>query len=941
MKPFLKQVADHYMAEGNISRRCFIFPNNRSKVFFMKYLGEAVKDSGVPIFSPKTFTIRDFFFKIAGTKAADRVDLLLELWECYHPLAKTNETLDDFIFWGDVILADFQDVDKYLVDAKKLFTNVNEYKQLQDTFSYLTDKQRMAIESFVTHFETGTVPSKGKDVKGNFLQVWNILYPLYEAFRKKLTAAGKAYEGMVYRELAERLKDESAVDLFSKVYPDVDGFVFVGLNALNECEKVVMRKMRDAHLAEFCWDFCSDMVKDRLNKSSSFMSKNVEEFHQAFELEAIGSKVPNFSVVSVPSSVGQTKLIPDILKQGDCAIVLPDETLLLPVLNSIPLEVKDINVTMGYPMGNTSFHDFLVLVNAMQLHTRKKDGEWLFYHSQVWSIFSSGLFTRALASDKDAHERIKAIKKAKNYYISQEMLSGNPVMDLVFRPALKDAGKADADQIHDLAEYQKDLIKGICGLMAGDSTYAVELEFAKKAYNAIARLQERRLAVLPATYFRILEQLLRPMTVPFKGEPLKGLQIMGPLETRALDFQNLLILSCNEGVFPHRSVSSSFIPPKLRKGFDLPTYEHQDAINAYYFYRLIQRAENVTLVYDSRTEGLKSGEESRYIKQLEYHFNVPLNRSFVKAEASGVAAAVDIAKTEEDIETIRNAKLSASSLKNYLDCPARFYYGTVRGLNKKDEVSEDLDAGMLGDAYHKTMQQLYDRPIVTKDYLVSLQKQRKMVKEVVRSKIMELLHSLEVTGRDLVAEDVIVEYVMKTIERDVEYLTNSGLDKFEIVGLEKKYEIEIEGFHFKGYVDRLDSCRPGEVRVVDYKTGKVEQNEVDITDAKAEKIVTALFTPGGDNSKRPKIALQLYLYDVMCGSDPALAGARLVNTIYPPAGLFTSPVKDVPVSAEFMRLMADRLKSLLAEMVSPEIPFTRTDDPKTCSMCNFKMICGR
>lgn len=949
MIPFLKQVVRHYMSKGGIQGRCFIFPNRRSQVFFTKYLGEEVKAASVPIVAPKMLTINDFFFNISGNRPAGRVRLLLDLYDCYKSLNPKHETLDEFISWGDVILGDFDDVDKYLADPARLFANVADFKEIQDSYSYLTENQRKAIESFVSHFRSGgrltvDLDSDNPNVKENFLRIWNILYPLYNSFRERLSGEGLAYEGMVYRSLAARLDSESAADILPAVFGNVDEYVFVGLNALNECEKKVLRRMRDAGLAEFCWDYSGEMVKNPLNKSSFFMSRNVKDFPQAFEIDPEGLKTPEIEVVSVPSSVGQAKLIPSVVKDERCAVVLPDESLLVPVLNSIPEEIRDINVTMGYPMKNSAFFDFLTLVSAMQMHLRQKDGVWYYYHKQVWSLFSSALFRKVTCGDEEVRDRIKRIKDGMKYYIPQEDLSGIPIFGMLFRPAVTDPKSASREQISAFADYQKALIKGLAPLIAGDPSLAVELEFAKAAYGAVSQLQAAGLEVLPMTYIKLLDQLLAPVSVPFNGEPLKGLQIMGPLETRALDFEQVMILSCNEGMFPRRSVSSSFIPPELRKGFGLPTYEFQDAVWAYYFYRLIQRADKVTLVYDSRTEGLKGGEESRYIKQLEYHFNVPVKRSFVKAEAAGDFSPKEIAKTEEDVEVIRRSRLSASALKNYLDCPAMFYYATVRKLRKRDEVSEDLDAGMLGNVYHGTMQRLYSPEMaggrtVTGEYLSGLLRKPSAIKEIIRGLILDQLHSLEVTGRDLVVENVILEYVRKTLQRDIELLKSSGFDAFEILGLEEKFDQEIDGFRFIGFVDRMDSLRPGEIRIIDYKTGKVEDNEIDITDAKAAGVVEALFGP--KNEGRPKIALQMYLYDVFCRRSGVYKGERIVNVIYPPAGLFVGPAKEVPVSEEFMRLTEERLHALLAEIASVEVPFRRTSEANTCKNCDFRMICGR
>ena len=967
MNPFLKQVADHYMKTGDISGRCFIFPNRRSQVFFKKYLGEAVKASGVPVVAPQMMTINDFFYGIAGTRPTDRVSLLLELHECYKSLYPKAESLDEFIFWGDVILGDFDDVDKYLADPGQLYTNVREFKEIQDTYSYLTDNQRRAIDSFVRHFRdsgrlTVNLDSENPNVKERFLQVWNILYPLYKDFREVLSRKGMSYEGMTYRSLAERLKNEPVADVLPAVFGDVKEYVFTGLNALNECERTVMRKMKDAGLASFCWDYSSKMIRDRCNNASLFMSRNLDEFGQAFPIDPDGTGIPEISVVSVPSSVGQAKLLPSILKDEDYAVVLPDESLLVPVLNSIPPGIKDINVTMGYPMRNSSFFDFMTLASAMQMHLRQKDGTWYFYHTQVWAIFSSGLFRKVTEGDEAAAGKVDAIKKDAKYYIPQDELSGHPVFDLIFRPVVKDPKSASKEQAKAFGDYHKDLVLRLSSILAKDPGMAIELEFARKAFSAITLLESKELEILPLTFARLLDQILGPVSVPFNGEPLKGLQIMGPLETRALDFRNLVILSCNEGIFPRRSVSSSFIPPELRKGFGLPTYEFQDAIWAYYFYRMIQRAETVTLVYDSRTEGLKNGEESRFIKQLEYHYDLNLKRSFVKAEARIKDDGTDIPKTDGDIEKLEEVILSASSLKSYLDCPAKFYFSKIACLKEESEVAEDLDSGMLGDVYHSTMQALYmgeaamdpsydmgDRKRnasfpgalkeITGEYILSWMKRKEDIKKRVRSLILSQLHTLEVSGRNLVLENVIVQYVLKTLQRDKELLDRLGTGSFRIIGLENEFRMTFDGFRFIGYIDRMDSFLPVEVRIVDYKTGKVENNDVNITDDNAVRIAEALF--GDDNKKRPKIAFQLFLYDYLAAGSPVTEGKVVVNSIYQPARLFTEEIRNVPMSRVFNREVEERLHGLLSDIKDPSRPWKRTDDKDTCSWCDFKMICGR
>lgn len=955
MIPFLKQVADHYYNIGEADKCCFIFPNRRSLVFFTRHLCQAVKDSDVlsrPIVAPEMLTINDFFHKVGGMHSVERVRLLIELYDCYRECNPKAESLDEFIFWGDVILSDFNDVDKYLVDPKQLFANISDLKKIQDTYTYLTDTQRKAIEAFVSHFSdlsgrlTVDLDSEDPDVKGKFLMIWNILYDLYELFNKRLMDRGMAYEGMVYRQLAQRLKNESVEDIFNDVWQGDVKFVFVGLNALNECEKMLLRKLRDAGRAEFCWDYSGKIISDPKNRSSFFMAENVVEFPQAAVWDREGLNVPEINVVSVPSSTGQAKRLPDVLNGigsrtvaglTDCAIVLPDETLLSSVLNSIPDEVEDINVTMGLPMTGSILYSMMSDIAAIQLHTMNRKGKWYFYHKQVWDLFANDLFRKA--SDEKTLEIISKVKSDAAYYISQDVLSGTPLLDAVFRPVIADQKLQSASQIKDFAEYQKQVLTAVISSVTEDVGMNLELEYAKEYYKCVNVLKEIDLEVLPVTYVRLLNQLLSAVSVPFRGEPLKGLQIMGPLETRALDFRNLVILSANEGVFPRRNVSSSFVPPELRKGFGLPTYEYQDAVWAYYFYRMISRAEKVWMFTDTRTEGLKSGEESRYIKQLEYHFNIPLNRYVVRFDKMKTAKVEDIVKTLDDVRKIKETVLSATTVQNYLACPAKFYYGTVKELKAEEEVAESLDYGMFGTVYHETMRSLYASDRMTAKDIQSWLGREDEIKSKIKELIIDELNLMEVSGRNLVVTDVILKYVMKTLQRDLELLEKEGVDFFEILGREVKVSGEFKGQKFKGFIDRLDSFHPGQVRVVDYKTGKVLDDDEKINDDNALAIAEDIFAE--DIKERPKIALQFFIYDMLVQNHPLARGKQLFNCVYSTARLFKEPPLNVPRNEMFFNAVSERLENTLKEMYSLEVPFRRTNDEKVCEYCDFKMICGR
>ena len=939
MAEFLRQLARKYSADmDSLGRLCFIFPNKRAVAFFGKYLSEEVSARGHASLAPACFTMNDFFCRITGGHKADRILQLLLLYRCYSGLVKNPEPLDDFLYWGGVMLSDFDDVDKYLADPEKLWKNVEEFKDMQD-LSFLSDDQKAAILEFIGHFD-----GKG-EVKNDFLRIWNILLPLYRSFGESLAAEGLCYEGMMYRSLAEELETVSVKDVLARSFSPDTRFVFAGLNALNECEKKLLSRMKDARIADFCWDWESPEIKDPENKSSFFMARNVERFGQDLETDSSGLQRPEINILSVPSSIGQAKQLPRILERigGEhdirTAIVLPDEGLLVPVLNSIPSGTEKINVTMGYPMKGSEWLGLMNMTGALQLGIREGDGGPSFYHRHVRAIFSNGVFRSAITPGE--RKIVEDVKGGGKFYVPASEFASGGLLQAIFTKA------------EDKAAYLKNVILELAHAIREDKARAMELEFAMHTYQAVTRLQELAPPVADKTWWKLLWQLLSTDSVPFEGEPLEGMQIMGPLETRALDFDNLIILSCNEGMFPRKSVASSFIPPELRKGFGLPTYEFQDSIWAYYFYRLLQRARKVWLVFDSRTEGVRSGEESRYIKQLGMIYGFNLNRFVVSSPVRGLEIPDSIPKTDEDMEVLSSPgfHLSASSVRQYLNCPAAFLYGSVKGLKEPDEIEENLDAGMLGSVLHTVMHALYSENPEEPD-----EKKLKALTEVDGSRIRVLLKdddglrrqvrmrirqqlggAPEVTGRNLVYEEILCRYAAQILRRDLELLGKKKLGSFRILGLEKYRECTIGGFRFVGYIDRLDSFEPGTVRIVDYKTGHVEDSEMEITDENAGKVLDALF--GSDNSKRPGIALQLYIYDRLM--DGATGGKQVLHSIYQTQRLFVEEVRTGSVSRVFSEGLEPKLLGILDEIRDRDTAWKRTPNPDDCKWCDFKNICGR
>lgn len=560
----------------------------------------------------------------------DRISLLVTLYKKYIELRKSDETFDNFVFWGDMLLGDFDDVDKYMVDARQLFTNIHDLKEI-DEF-YLTEEQIEIVKRFWGHL---FFPSTESDNKQQFIQLWQILFDLYTGLRDELSSRNKAYEGMIFRDVAEQSKRKEALDL---PYTQV---VFIGFNAITEAEKIFMEYLRDIGIGDFYWDYYAPTLQDSYNKAAFFLNDNKRRFPSKVEIEERIEQTPQIELISIPSAVGQAKQATDILqslidnnhlspeKAINTAIVLPDEELLLPMLYSIPPEISTVNITMGYTLQHTTVAALMESIYQMQRRVRFSKGEPRFYHLDVKQLLGHRFIASRIG--EKAYQITNFINENNRTFVSPKELGNHRLIKLLFLiPRTTDEAAA---YLIELLEYLQQGGNRSDSSEDGDEETpvgfsAIELEFMYHYYITVKRLRdviaEQDIKMTVETFFRLLGKMAASISIPFQGEPLSGLQIMGVLETRALDFDNLIILSMNEGVFPVKKVAATFIPYNLRKGFGMATTEHQDSIYAYYFYRMISRAKRVFLLYDSRTDGLKSGEVSRYIYQLKYHYRIPI-----------------------------------------------------------------------------------------------------------------------------------------------------------------------------------------------------------------------------------------------------------------------------------------------------------------------------
>lgn len=967
MTPFLQQIASLFYKQygSEISKLAFIFPNRRTGLFFQKYLSEMTDK---PLFSPTILTITDLFVRLSGKQPADKISMLFLLYDIYIKHSGSTETFDEFLYWGEMLLNDFDDVDKYMVDARMLFSNVTDLREIENDFSFLDENQIAAIRAFWSSF----YPKGDSMNQDEFLTVWKILYTLYTDLREELTAEGKGYEGMIFREIVEQMKQGNCCDLpYTKV-------VFVGLNALSVVEEHFLKQLQKQGIADFYWDYASEKVTDPANKASYFVERNLRNFPSQYPLPAEEKVETRIDVIGIPSGIGQAKQVYALLNKLcredsmspeealRTAIILPDEHLLIPVLNAIPGQIRRINVTMGYPLAGTPVASLMEYILALQKNVRYVDRQPVFYFRDVLPILNHRYISST--NPEIINALIKDIAENNKIYISAADLGKTTLLSVLFLP-MTDVNRFSDYLIDLLQELNRVIDHGqpatvngqedeLPGVNTQFSIKDVEQEFIFHYFTTVNRMKEimhdTGIEMKIDTYFRLLKRVTDTITIPFRGEPLSGLQIMGVLETRALDFDRLIILSMNEGIFPLRKAANSFIPYNLRRGFGLPTYEHQDSIWAYHFYRLIHRTSHVCLLYDTRSNGLQTGEVSRFVHQLHYHYEVPLrNKLVVYNVSSAKTPALQVRKTDEVMERLSvfhkggSRAISASAINTYLDCPLKFYFSVVEGIQEEEEVSETIESNVFGSILHKVMEELYQPlcgKMVTADLLKAIRKDTPALTTAIARAFAEIFFKSDVvrslTGQNFLIGEMIRKYVEKILERD------SKLTPFRYIQSERKVNrfftlgdnrTEIR---LKGFIDRIDEVNDT-IRIIDYKSG---------SGTSVFTSVESLFDK--EEKDRAKAVMQVFMYSWMFGNVPA--GKTLQPGIYYLRTLFSDSF-GAAVSRRIERMKTetvtdfsaysghfeDRLRCCLDEIFGQDVPFIQTATEKICVWCAFKDICGK
>ena len=959
MESFLKLVAaDLYKhTEGNLAHTAVVFPNKRAGLFFNEYLAQ---ESESPIWSPAYVSISELFRSLSPWEVGDPVKLVCELYKIFRRETQSTETLDDFYFWGEMLISDFDDADKNKVDTDKLFSNLQDLRNIMDDYTFIDDEQEEAIRQFFQNFSI----ERRTALKERFISLWDVLGNIYKGFRESLASQNIAYEGMMYRHVIEHL------DVDKLPY---EKYVFVGFNVLNKVEHTLFTQLKDAGKAAFYWDYDEFYMKENrqavTHEAGEFIRRNLRDFPSPLSGELFKnlSKPKEVHYIASSTENAQARYLPQWIRNNlttpekETAVVLCNEALLQPVLHSLPAEVKHVNITMGFPLSQTPVYSFLIAL--LELHTHGfnfKSGRYTF--QSVVTLLKHP-YTRQLTGQAELLE--KELTRNNRFYPLPGELGKDEFLTRLFTPLSGNLNLCIrlSETLQQVAGIYQANTSGTEDTDAFNQLYRESLF---KAYTTINRfrtlIEEDELTVQSETFRRLLVKVLSATNIPFHGEPAIGMQVMGVLETRNLDFRHLVLLSVNEGQLPKSGGDSSFIPYNLRKAFGMTTIEHKIAVYAYYFYRLLQRAERITLMYNTSSDGLNRGEWSRFMLQFLIEWPHPITRQFLEAGQSPQGTSpITVEKTPDvmrqmqslfDVRANPKAKFSPSALNYYLDCPLKFYYRYVAGLSAPDEVSAEIDSATFGSIFHYAAEHIYKDltthgKVINKEALETLLRNEVKLQDYVDTAFKKLFFNVpqnekpEYNGVQLINSAVIARYLKQLLQNDLRYAP------FTFIASEMEVDEPIDiqtpkgviKSRIGGIIDRMDS-KDGTLRIVDYKTGG---------DADTPPHVESLFIP---DKKRSNYVFQTFLYAaIMCRKQPTMKIApallyihRAATETYSPVIQMGEPRKPKEAVEDFSKYekeYRERLQGLLEEIFNPEKSFTQTEIIEKCTYCDFKALCKR
>lgn len=948
---FLELLAD-YIVENYVTELadlCIVMPNRRAGLFLQTYLG---KKMGKTTWSPHIFSSEDFISELSGLHVKDSLALLFEFYEVYKTVEGSNaQAFDSFINWAPALLNDLSEIDLYLVDADDIFTHLSNVKQLE-------------------HWDVGG--DNAGEIQTQYLAFFSSLGKYYTQFRERLLTKNQAWVGMAYREVAENIEEKWQSSGFGKV-------IFAGFNALNKAEESIFSQLVSSGKAEVLIDGDTYYTENPLQEAGYFI-RNLKQEREIFpDKENLKWEFSNYQtgekdieIIATAGNANQAKIAGDILAKSEAApdfkswaLVLADENLMLPVLHSLPDNIKQANVTMGYPLKNTPVASLISTVFALHENAYKlkqDDGPVRFYHNDIIQLFRHPYVQLLIANEGSAsiaQSLVRKISVANKVFYSLDELRAlpeqigvylNKVLDTLFSDWQQQPLKAIAC-IQAIVELLKDLFASDAMLKEKEEI-PVEMEFLFTLHKINHQLDDLlEISPMPISIKAlrmIYNQLVRLASVPFYGEPLQGLQIMGMLETRNLDFDNIILLSTSEGFLPANSKLTSFLPFELKRTFGLPVYKDRDAIYAYHFYRLLQRAKNIYLVYNSETDEFGAGEKSRFITQItrelpQVNPNIKISEKVatILPSTGTQGFEINIEKTSEIIDILKQRAqrgFSPSALNVYRNCSLQFYYKYVIGLSEIEEVEETVAANTFGTILHNTIELLYKDFVGQQLSAELLEKVKPQIEPATREVFIQVHNSDQLDyGKNLLTLKVAIRYTTRFIELEIERLKT---DKVELVSLEENLErvLELElpqtremlNVILHGKADRIERSN-GQLLIVDYKTGQVNGWELNVKD-------------WGDFNENTKLnkAFQLLLYAYMYNATyKGEINSGIITFRDLTNGVKLVKTTNNSLSNEDLDEFENSLKMLLSQLFNPDVPFTQTDDVAICSYCSFKDICNR
>lgn len=952
MKTFLEYVAEDILCKygTNLARVAVVFPNKRASLFMNEHLARL---AGGPIWSPAYITISDLFRRHSDLSVADPIKLVSDLHKSFTAVTAIDETLDHFYGWGQVLLADYDDIDKNMAEADKVFANLGALHELDDV-SYLSDNQREVIRHFFSNFSE----EHNSVLKERFLRLWSHMGDIYADFNSRLRSQQLAYEGALYREVAQR----------EEINFEYDVYLFVGFNLLQRVEQRLFTTLQRQGKAHFYWDFEHYYMKG--NEAGHYISQYLADYPN--ELDTTDDQIygrfaqpKHLTFIAAPTENIQARYASTWLQEGNriadgrqTAIVMCNENLLQTLVHCLPDEVSKVNVTTGYPLSQTPVAAFIT--HLIDLRTNGYDRQRQRFRLHHVNAVLRHSYTTFVSDE--ASNLTRSLNGQKVYYPTHEQLVVDEGTALLFRP------------IDDMF-FNSELLRWLCDVLQRTARQAVTTDplFQESVFRAYT-LINRLLALIDAgdlnvdviTLQRLIGQLLVSTSIPFHGEPAEGLQIMGVLETRNIDFRHVLLLSCNEGNMPRGVNDTSFIPYSIRKAHGLTTMDHKVAIYSYYFHRLLQRADDVTITYNNATTDGQRSEMSRFLLQLMVESSHHI--SFETLQASQTYHPFNpptIEKTSEVMDTLKkrfaieanpdtkHPLLTPTAINSYQRCPLRFYYIYVKNLREPDINDEDeIDNRIFGNIFHEAARIIYQkfmkksRHILKSDIEELLRTKADIERAVDQAFRTELFmirdpkvrFRMELNGLQIINREVIIHYLRQLLQID------SQLAPFDILDLEGEVVTQLTTPHLSttigGRIDRLDQVNDGSgarIRVIDYKTGGGRITPL--------ADVEAIFSQDS-LAKHSDYYLQTFLYASIVRDDhPAMPVSPALLFIQHARGDDYDPTlvlgKDTVVDiATHQDVFNEKLRQTVDLMFDPDVAFAPTDDRSRCQTCPYYNLCN-